>query len=176
MALITNSILVVSGYFLFLTRAKVLVFIVATYCIFSVYTRAGWTGIFLSANLAMLSNDLLTGFLQGYENVSETKPHEESDKSDPQADDFTENCNFPSSESQPEGVDSPKSCQTSNIENACKKEKNVPLIQSIKPEMSSLEEMKRIMGSLNHYETLGIPKISCVDLSALKKEYRRKVR
>ncbi|CAA7404913.1 unnamed protein product [Spirodela intermedia] len=171
---VNGMLFIVGSYLLFLNRARVLVFMVAAYCVYSVYARFGWIGIFLSANLAFLSNDLLVGFLQSYERTPEPMQDEETRKPEPVVDDFSEDCEFSSSAGQPEDVDSVNPCRTSTSENAVKKEKNSSPSKAVKSDLGSLEEMRRIMGSLNHYETLGFPQIRAIDLAALKKEYRKK--
>lgn len=165
-----------SGYLLFLNRARVLVFMVAAYCVYSVYARVGWIGTLLSANLAFLSNDLLVGFLRGYERAREASQDEETRRPEPPADDFPEDCEFSPSAGQPEDVDPVKPCRASASESAVKMEKSCSPSKAVKSDLGSLEEMRRIMGSLNHYETLGFPRSRAIDLAVLKKEYRRKVR
>ncbi|KAI3890634.1 hypothetical protein MKW92_014160 [Papaver armeniacum] len=103
--------------------------------------RVGWIGIFLSVNLAFLSNDLLNHLLQGCDSASEGIRMEE--------------------EKEFESIYSIPTEETENVQ-SCKS-------TFVKPDTSSVDEMKRIMDSLDHYEALGLPRVNFPDAGILKK-------
>ncbi|XP_078433484.1 uncharacterized protein LOC144704817 isoform X2 [Wolffia australiana] len=165
---VAGMLFIAGSYLLCLSRARALVLFISVYCVYSVYTRAGWIGIFLTANLAALSNDLLVGFLQGYEQASKATLDEETKAQDPPV---TEDSDIPS---QSDGANSAKPCIKPCVKDAIK-EKTCSPINLAKSELGPQEEMKRIMRSLNHYETLCVFQTpAAIDLTTLKKEYRRK--
>ncbi|CAA6668084.1 unnamed protein product [Spirodela intermedia] len=144
---VNGMLFIVGSYLLFLNRARVLVFMVAAYCVYSVYARLGGLGYSCrqtwpsSQTISWWAFSKLRVFFFGWSAG---------------------------------GRDSVNPCRTSTSENAVKKEKNSSPSKAVKSDLGSLEEMRRIMGSLNHYETLGFPQIRAIDLAALKKEYRKK--
>ncbi|MCH87314.1 chaperone protein dnaJ, partial [Trifolium medium] len=54
------------------------------------------------------------------------------------------------------------------------KQKEVLVNKVVKEETNSIDEMKRILKSLNHYEALGFIRNKKIDAAILKKEYRKK--
>uniref|UniRef100_A0A1D1YEW2 DnaJ subfamily C member 14 n=3 Tax=Anthurium amnicola TaxID=1678845 RepID=A0A1D1YEW2_9ARAE len=170
---ITGMLFIVGGYMFFLNNARPLLFMSTAYCVYCVYVRVGWVGVFLSTNLAFLSNNLLTSILQGYDCMCESARCEESKKSEPLEQESSENCDSstPASEAEDHSC---KSCKTSSAENVVKIEKDHSSSQEVKSDASSLDEMKRVMNSSNHYEILGFPRNKIIDPTILKKEYRKK--
>jgi hypothetical protein len=55
------------------------------------------------------------------------------------------------------------------------KQKELLVNKVVKEETNSIDEMKRILKSLNHYEALGFIRHKKIDAAILKKEYRKKV-
>ncbi|MQM20934.1 hypothetical protein Taro_053964 [Colocasia esculenta] len=171
---ITGMLFMVGSYIVFLNRARLLVYMSTAYCVYCVYVRVGCIGIFLSMNLAFLSNDLFSSFLQGYECAREKAHCEESKKSESLGEDFSEDCEFSMPTSEAEDVDSYKPCKTSCTEDVEKTEKEHSPSKVVKSDLNSVDEMKRIMDSSNHYEILGFPQSKSIDITILKREYRKR--
>ncbi|KAK1278655.1 hypothetical protein QJS04_geneDACA023749 [Acorus gramineus] len=151
------------------------IFMVTSYAVYCVKAHAGWLGVVLSINLSFLSNDLLNRFLEGYDGMSEAKPFEEPKESEPFAEEFSEDCSSPPS-GEAENSSSCKSfCKTSSISNLVNVQKGPCESKVVKDDSSSLDEMNRIMGSKDHYEALGFLRHNNIDVTVLKKEYKRKV-
>ncbi|CAA6671795.1 unnamed protein product [Spirodela intermedia] len=131
-------------------------------------------GILLLTNLSFLSNDLLTTFLQGYDEAHEAGQREEPRKSEPIAEDFVGYGDFSSPGSKSGEDDTPKSHKESDAGDVKNSKKDSSLSEVVKPDSSSLDEMKRIMDSSNHYEALGLPRNKSIDVALLKREYKKK--
>lgn len=147
------------------------------YSLYCVKVRVGWFGVFLSINLAFLSNDLLNYLLQLCDNVSENSHFEEHKESETVTqDEFSGGCEYSIPTDEPERVhsckSSSKSAATSSVINL---QKDCSSSKVVKEETSSNDEMKRILNCMDHYETVGFPRHKKIDATVLKKEYRKKV-
>lgn len=148
------------------------------YAIYCVKVQVGWLGVLLSINLAFFSNDVLNYMLQWCDKVSESTHFEEPKQSEEvMEDDFSRECDYSIPTSEPEKVHSCKSSSkpsTSAVINNTEKESSSSS-KVVKEEISSADEMQKILSSLNHYEALGFPRHQKIDAANLKKEYRKKV-
>ncbi|MQM12246.1 hypothetical protein Taro_045161 [Colocasia esculenta] len=169
-----GMLFVVGGYMFSQNHARPLIFMSMAYSVYYVYTCVGWIGVFLSTNLSFLSNDLFTSLLRGYDCMREHEQCEASTKSEPIAEEFSEDCDFCTQTSEAEDIVSPKACKASGTENSVKMAVDPSPSKVLKSDSSSLDEMKKIMSSSNHYEALGFLRNKMIDLTILKKEYRRK--
>lgn len=144
------------------------------YAMYCVKVRVGWTGVFLSINLAFLSNDVLNYLLLWCDNLSEsTHVEEQTDTESFKEEDFSTECEYSTPSDEPEKVQSPsKPATPAPLVN---KQKESPAKQVVKEDAISMIEMKRILSSNNHYEALGFVRHKRVDNVLLKKEYRKKV-
>ncbi|MFQ6650660.1 hypothetical protein Gotur_023608 [Gossypium turneri] len=163
-----------TGYMFSLSHARLIVLIATTYSIYFVKDRVGWLGVFLSINLAFLSNDVLNYLVQRFDNVSETAHYEEPKESKPvMEDDLSGECEYSNPSIDSEKVQpcksSSKSATTSVIN-----QKEVSAKRVVKEETSSADEMTRILNCTDHYQALGIPRHTKIDTAVLKKEYKKK--
>lgn len=147
------------------------------YAMYCVKVRVGWTGVFLSINLAFLSNDVLNYLLLWCDNLSEsTHVEEQTDTESFKEEDFSTECEYSTPSDEPEKVQSSKSpSKPATPAPLVNKQKESPAKQVVKEDASSMIEMKRILSSNNHYEALGFVRHKRVDNVLLKKEYRKKV-
>ncbi|PIA25529.1 hypothetical protein AQUCO_11100004v1 [Aquilegia coerulea] len=173
---ITGSMFIVGGYLFSLNHARLVVLMATAYSLYCVKVRVGWLGVFLSINLAFISNDVLTYLLQGYDNESEDKHFEEQKETESVVEDDISGdfeSSVPTRES--ENFHSCKSTSnTSTTSTFLNSQKDSPVPRIIKADTSSTDEMKRIINSLDHYEALGIPRNKNINATLLKKEYHRK--
>nr|XP_043608661.1 dnaJ homolog dnj-5-like isoform X2 [Erigeron canadensis] len=162
------------GYVFSLNQARLVVLIAAIYALYCVKNQAGWSGVLVSINLAFLSNDALTCMLRW----SEKTQFEEQKVPDSFIDDeFVSECEFPIPTDEPENmhtckVSSKPVAATETVENI--KEKEPSSIPVVKHDGETINEMKRILSCLNHYEALGVSRYDKLDAMLLKKEYRKK--
>lgn len=171
---ITGILFIVGGYLFSLDHARFVVLMAAAYAIYSVQTRVGWIGIFLSVNLAFLSNDLLNHLLQGCDSASGSIHMEEEKEAESIAeDDFLRDFEYSIPTEETENVQSCKSTSKPSTTASVDVQKETSTSQVVKPDTSSVDEMKKIMDSVDHYEALGLPRVN-LDAGILKKEYRKK--
>lgn len=157
-----------------------MVLIGTAYAMYSVQAKVGWPGVFLAINLAFLSNDILNFLLQWFDNVSESSHSEEPKPSETETvmeDDFAEECEYPIP---PEESENLHSCKSSSkppavTTSVVDKKKELLVNKVVREQTNSIDEMKRILKSLNHYEALGFIRHKKIDAVVLKKEYRKKV-
>ncbi|KAK1280641.1 Chaperone protein dnaJ 15 [Acorus gramineus] len=166
---ITGTLFVVAGtvpflpsYLFSLNHARPLILMATTYAVYCVKAHVGWVGVFLSINLSFFSNDLLNHFMERYDGVSEERHSEEPMKSESFVEDFSRDCG------------SSPSCNTSSVPNIVNVQNNTSGNKVVKDDSSSLDEMKRIMDSKNHYEALGFLQENNIDVTVLRKEYYKK--
>lgn len=176
-------------YFLFagslisLNHARLVVLIAAIYAIYSVKVRVGWFGVVVSVSLSFLSNDLLNNVLQWCDNLRGSTHFEEQNESVSFSDDdFVEDCDYSVPTDEDEKVHSCKSSSTKSSPSkttatptVVKKQKESSANHMEKETVNSLDEMKKILGSVDHYEALGLSRTTKIDAVFLKKEYRKKV-
>ncbi|XP_004294194.1 PREDICTED: uncharacterized protein LOC101300425 [Fragaria vesca subsp. vesca] len=174
---ITGTLFIVGGYLFSLNHARLVVLMATAYAIYCVKVQVGWLGVLLSINLAFFSNDVLNYMLQWCDKVSESTHFEEPKQSEEVTeDDFSRECDYSIPTSEPEKVHSCKSSSkpsTSTVINNTEKESSSSS-KVVKEEISSADEMQKILSSLNHYEALGFPRHQKIDAAILKKEYRKK--
>lgn len=167
-----------AGYLFSLNHARLVVLVATIYGLYCVKVRVGWVGVFVSVNLAFLSNDVLNYLLQWCDNLSATSTHFEEQK---ESESFTEDDFSGESEySVPKDeADKVHSCKASSKTNATSsfviKEKESSATRVVKEEANSINEMQRILSSKDHYEALGFSRHKRIDAMLLKREYRKKV-
>ncbi|XP_008796784.2 uncharacterized protein LOC103712133 isoform X3 [Phoenix dactylifera] len=173
---ITGILFIAGGYMFSLNHARFLILIATAYAVYCVNARVGWVGVFLSLNLSFLSNDLLNKLLQGYDDTNEGSHFEEQKSSESFVEDFSADAEYTPPTNESENVASVKSsCTTSTVPTVLNTQKEASSSKVIKADSMSLDEMKRIMNSANHYEVLGFPRNKSIDPKILKKEYHKKV-
>ncbi|XP_077243868.1 chaperone DnaJ-domain superfamily protein [Tasmannia lanceolata] len=172
---ITGTLFIVGGYLFSLNHVRLVVFMSTAYAVYCVKVRVGWLGVFLSINLAFLSNDVLNYLLQRYDGVDEGTHFEEHKESEPIPEDLSRNCEYASSTGESEKLSSSKpSINTPDTSNVVNIQKDSSASKVVKADSSSLDEMKRILSSLDYYEALGYPRNKNIDVTLLRKEYRKK--
>ncbi|KAL3734026.1 hypothetical protein ACJRO7_023386 [Eucalyptus globulus] len=172
---ITGTLFLIGGYLFSRSHARLVILMATIYAIYCVKVRVGWHGVFLSINLAFFSNDVLTYLVQCCDNLSEKRHYEEQKESETLTeDDFSEECEFSTLNEEPEKLHSCKSSikQPASSSFICK-QRDLSENKVVKEETSSLDEMKRILNSADHYEALGLPRHKKIDPAMLKKEYRK---
>ncbi|KAK3013343.1 hypothetical protein RJ639_008336 [Escallonia herrerae] len=173
---ITGTLFIVGGYLFSLNHARLVVLMATIYSIYCVQVRVGWLGVFVSINLAFLSNDVLTFLLQWCDNLSESTNFEEQKESESFGeDDFSGETESSVPTNEPEKVHSSKSSsKTAAMSSFVTKPKESFASSIVRDNNSSLDEMQRILCSINHYEALGFSQHKKIDALLLKKEYRKK--
>lgn len=170
-----ESFFIFAGYLFFLNNARMVIFMTTLYALYLVKVRLGWHGVFLSLNLAFLSNDFLSYLFQVCQ-TAEASPHFDDEKeSKLNFEDYSGDAEDFSHASEPEKVSSNKSSgrNSSSTSGRNSSSSNV----DVKPATSvsgnvkigsyPLDEMKRILNSSDHYEALGFPRHKRIDVGVL---------
>lgn len=154
-----------------------MVFVATVYAIYCVKVRVGWFGVLLSINLSFISNDILNYLLPLCDNVSESQQFEEQTESESITyDDISGKCDFSVPIDEAEKLQSCKSSsKAAATMTVISKQKESSVREVVREEASSVDEMNRILRSVDHYEALGFQRLKKIDASILKKEYRKKV-
>lgn len=164
------------GYLFSLNHARLVVLMATLYAVYCVKIRVGWLGVFLSINLSIFSNDALNLMLQWCDHVRETTQSEEHKQSETIIEeDFSGESEYSTPAEESEKLHSCKSTSKPASSSVINKLKETPAIKVVLEQTSSVDEMKRILNSTNHYEALGFPRHKKIDAPVLKKEYRKKV-
>ncbi|XP_010537768.1 PREDICTED: uncharacterized protein LOC104812347 [Tarenaya hassleriana] len=177
---ITGTLFIVGGYLFSLNHARLVVLMATVYAMYCVKVRLGWVGVFLSINLAFLSNDIFNCLLQWCDNVSEKTQPEEPKKPETVIEDEYpgkfEYSSVPVEDEKPpeKKVHENKSTKPASSSTVVNTVKEICSVKIVKVESSSEDEMKRILNCLDHYEALGFSRHKKIDPSLLKKEYRKK--
>ncbi|KAK9077643.1 hypothetical protein SSX86_005980 [Deinandra increscens subsp. villosa] len=192
---ITGTLFIVGGYLFSRKHARLVVLVATLYALHCVKVQVGWSGFLVSINLAFISNDALNCILQWCDNLSE-KTHFE-DQNFP--DSFVEDEFRPESEFFPPADEAEKvdpidetekvkptvepekvqSCEPLTQKQApativINKPKEPTPVAVVKTDVNAINEMKRIIGCVDHYEALGLSRYKKIDAVLLKKEYRKK--
>ncbi|KAJ0101938.1 hypothetical protein Patl1_05083 [Pistacia atlantica] len=175
---IAGTLFIVGGYLFSLNHARFVVLMATIYALYCVKVRVGWFGVFLTINLAFVSNDLLNYLLQFCDNVSENARCEEPKESETVTEDeFSGGCEFSTPTDEPEKLHSCKSSSKSTATSfVINNQQETSVKKVVREEITSADEMKRILNCMDHYEALGFPRQKKIDATLLKKEYRKKAK
>lgn len=164
-----------AGYLFSLNHARLVVLLSTAYAIYCVKVRVGLLGVILSLQLAFLSNDLLDFVLQEYECVNEGSSPAHDAQANCNSEDFVYDSEYSTHSDEAVKFPSKASCRMPNVLQHVEVHKEASASKVVKADSNSLDEIKRILGSKNHYEAMGLPRNSSIDLALLRKEYRKKV-
>ncbi|CAA2984718.1 Molecular chaperone (superfamily) [Olea europaea subsp. europaea] len=171
---IMGTLFILGGYLISLSHAQLAVLIATIYALYYVKVQAGWLGVFLSINLAFVSNDVLSCLIQWYDNLSERTTCEEHKESEPFTENLSTEYEYSTSTDEEDKLHSCKSSSKPATSSFVEKLEDSAAKLVVKEEVNSVSEMKRILSSADHYEALGFPRHKKVDFMLLKKEYRKK--
>lgn len=125
----------------------------------------GWFGLLLGLNLSFISSDILIYILKNYVNDEKINvPSEQEAKSQSGTSNFF-------SESTPHGDDTFNSSFVRSTHCAS----GSPSTSGFETEMTSENEVARLLTCNDHYSALGFGRYENIDISSLKREYRKKV-
>ncbi|KAG9159932.1 hypothetical protein Leryth_005692 [Lithospermum erythrorhizon] len=171
---ITGTLFIVGGSLFSLNHARLVVLMATMYALYCVKVQAGWIGVFVSINVAFLSDDLLNYLLHWCDNLSESTHFEDPKPPESFTEDFSSDFEY-SIPTDEDKCQSPKSSSTPAMPKTLFiKPKESVAKAIVREDGNSVVEMKRILSSANHYEALGFPRHKIIDPALLKKEYRKK--
>ncbi|XP_024966931.1 uncharacterized protein LOC112506861 [Cynara cardunculus var. scolymus] len=173
--LIVGPLFIVGGFLFSLNHIRLVVLVATVYALYHVKQQIGWSGVLISINLAFLSCDALICMLQSCDNPSEKIQFEEQKVPESFVeDDFSKEnkSSVPFEES--EQVESCKSSSKPATSGNKQKKASTISIPVVKNDKNAINEMKRILECLDHYEALGFSRYRTIDATSLKKEYKKK--
>ncbi|CAH8279047.1 unnamed protein product [Arabidopsis lyrata] len=136
------------GLAFMMKHERIALFIITVYSVYSAWSYVGWLGLLLAFNLAFISTDALIYFFKNKLNQQNT------------ADGPTEPVNDSSFEKGPgfPGDRGPGVASTSGTDS----------------ELTSEDEVARLLNCADHYSALGLARYGNVDMAYIKREYRKK--
>ncbi|KAI3871948.1 hypothetical protein MKW92_027255 [Papaver armeniacum] len=156
----TGLVIVVGGLGFLLKSERFALLITTIYSVYCAWIYVGWLGLFAALNVSFISSDVLIHFLKN--NVSE---HGRS---------YERNPNMQG----PPGSFSAAPMNSSPFETGFGKpaDRNAgePSTSGSETELTSEEEVVRLLNSPDHYSALGLARYENIDMSLLKREYRKK--
>ncbi|PKA65702.1 Chaperone protein dnaJ 49 [Apostasia shenzhenica] len=160
----TSLVTFVGGVTYGLRLERVALFVTTLYSMYCATSYLGWPGLLLGLNLSFMSNVVLIQVLRkNVHDHSSDIPQEEKSYSEAGADD-----NFRSYFSPSDGTYNPSSKGVAD--RGCQ----VPSTSGRETEATSEDEVNRLLNCSDHYTALGFNRYENVDVSLLKKEYRKK--
>lgn len=146
-----------------LKHERLAVFVVNLYSVYCAWTYVGWLGLIFGLNLSFVSSDILIFFLRN--NVNDyRRPNSSPDQT-------TGVQGEPSFYS---GGSVPPSADDVYVHTA-DRGTGIPSTSGFDTDMTSEDEVLRLLNSTDHYSALGLSRFQNIDASVLKKEYRKKV-
>ncbi|KAM3265084.1 putative protein isoform X1 [Capsicum annuum] len=156
-------LLVLSGGALYrLNHERLAVFVITLYSVYCAWTYVGWIGLIFALNLSFISSDILIFFLK--DNINEqSRAHSFPDQTTGVQGEPT----FYSSGSVPPSTDD-------GYVHPVDRGTGIPSTSESDAEMTSEDEVLRLLNSTDHYSALGLMRFQSIDASVLKREYRKK--
>ncbi|XP_044499926.1 uncharacterized protein LOC123221220 [Mangifera indica] len=157
----TVFIIFLGGLAFKLNHESLALLITTVYSIYCAWTYVGWLGLLLALNLSFISSDALIYFLKNNINQQRTDgPHEQTSGMQGGPGDNSESGHTSSSENAP-GLSADRSA-------------GVPSTSGADSEMTSEDEVARLLNCTDHYSALGLSRYENVDVSLVKREYKKR--
>ncbi|CAH9120445.1 unnamed protein product [Cuscuta epithymum] len=145
---IAIPVILCGGVLARLNHERIAVFIVTLYSVYCGRTHVGWLGLLLGLNLSFISSDALIFFLKN--NLNERRSDSYPEQMAGVSADF--------------GGGLPADHSTGGIPSTSESDSG----------MTSENEVIRLLNCADHYSALGLSRFQDVDVSILKREYKRK--
>ncbi|KAI4344752.1 hypothetical protein L6164_011943 [Bauhinia variegata] len=159
----TSFVIFLGGLAFMLSHERVALLITTMYSVYCAWMYIGWLGLLLALNLSFMSSDVLMYFLK-----NNTNQNRRSNVSPGQR---------AGMEGQP-GFFNDDPMQASSSENGPRpfadRSGGVPSTSGADSEISSEDEVVRLLNCSDHYSVLGLTRYQNIDVSLLKREYRKK--
>ncbi|OVA13569.1 DnaJ domain [Macleaya cordata] len=159
----TGLVIAVGGLGFALKSERFSLLITTIYSVYCARVYVGWLGLLLALNLSFISSDVLIHFLKN--NVNEHRrsyrPQEQTPEMRGQPGSFfAEPMNASPSET--------------GFGKATDRSAGEPSTSGADMELTSEEEVVRLLNCTDHYTALGLSRYENIDVSSLKREYRKK--
>lgn len=133
----------------------------STYC---ARNYVGWLGVILGINLSFISSDVLIHFLKNnlHEHRGNSFPEQSADSRGRPGHFYDESMHA--------SEDAFRTPERSGDRNP-----DEPSTSGVETELTSEDEVIRLLNCSDHYSALGLSRYENIDVSSLKKEYKKKV-
>ncbi|KAL3812250.1 hypothetical protein ACJIZ3_013518 [Penstemon smallii] len=154
----TLLIIFLGGLTFMLKHDRIALFIMSAYSIYSAWNYVGWFGLVLGLNLSFISSDVLLFFLRNMIN-EQRGPNSSPEQEQP----FfrNETVNGSSTET---GAPGPPSDRNPGV----------PSTSGSDSDITSEDEIVRLLNCTDHYAAMGLSRFENIDVSVIKREYRKK--
>lgn len=140
------------------SHERIALLIATLYSVYCAWSYVGWLGLLFGLNISFISSDALIFFLRN--NINERRsPDTPFESAGPG--NFSEQRNASSSES--------------GFVPTADRSSGVPSTSGSDSDLTPEEEVVRLLNCTDHYSALGFSKFGNIDVSILKREYRKKV-
>ncbi|GAB4850777.1 hypothetical protein Ancab_030076 [Ancistrocladus abbreviatus] len=158
----TTTLMIAFGGLAFaLSHERLALLITTMYSMYCAWVYVGWLGILLGLNLAFISSDALAYFLKN-------NLHERRSAASEQA------AGMRGHQQQFFNTESHYSYSEIGSEQSSDRSAGVASTSGADSEINSEDEVARLLKCTDHYSTLGFSRYDHIDVSVLKREYRKK--
>ncbi|KAJ4842934.1 hypothetical protein Tsubulata_042331, partial [Turnera subulata] len=158
----TLIVIIIGGLAFILSHERLTLLITTVYSVYCVWSYTGWLGLLVALNLSFVSSDILIYFLKN--NMNQNR---RSDRTPEQSAGMEGRPGFHA-----------ESFHSSYPETgpglSAERSSGVPSTSGVDAELTSEDEVIRLLNCTDHYSALGLSRFENVDISLLKKEYRKK--
>ncbi|RDX75069.1 dnaJ, partial [Mucuna pruriens] len=158
----TAFFIILGGLAFMLSHERVALLITTVYSVYCAWQYVGWVGLLLAFNLAFISSDVLIHFLKkNIDQQSRSNPFEQRAGMHGQPGFSDEPTHASSSENGP----GPSADRNAGIPSTSGVDSDV---------VTSEDEVVRLLNCSDHYSALGLTRYQNIDVSILKREYKKK--
>ena len=154
-----------SGLAFALSHERVALLITTVYSVYCAWAYVGWLGLAFAFNLAFVSSDILIYFLKNSVN-QQRRPDSSAEQT-------------PGMQGQPGFFNTEHTHASSSSETgpgfSADRSPGIPSTSGADSELTSEDEIVRLLNCTDHYSALGLTRFENVDVALLKREYRKKV-
>ncbi|KMT16316.1 hypothetical protein BVRB_3g054640 [Beta vulgaris subsp. vulgaris] len=156
----TSAVILLAGLAFILSRERLALLITTVYSIYCAWAYVGWFGVLMGFNLSFISSDALVYFLKNNIDEQRSKPFQGTEG-------VQGDRNFSNGEAH---------FQYSDIGSGQSTDRSagVASTSGADSEITSEDEVVRLLNCTDHYSALGLSRYQQVDVSVLKREYRKK--
>lgn len=160
----TGLIIFLGGLAFITTHDRLALFITSVYSIYCAWNYVGWLGLILGLNLSFISSDALLFFLRNI--INEQGAQHSSPE---QTSGFQGQPSFHPNESV-------HATATDNGSGGPRADRSpgMPSTSGSDSEMTSEDEVVRLLNCTDHYAALGLSRFENIDVAVIKREYRKK--
>lgn len=160
----TTCVMILGGVLFFLKRERITLLVACLYSMYCARCYVGWLGLLLGLNLSFFSSDILVQFLRdNADNKKFNGSSRYSERSSGRQGNIFE-------EFQP----SADSTSQARYARASDRDPGDPSTSGPEKELTSEDEVARLLNCTDHYSALGFRRYENIDVSSLKREYKKK--